>query len=84
MLAEKLLNRTDDYNKSLENKYSEDIIKTLLETIPGLIEEEHYDFAKKLLGCAENQNTDKDGNRLDKNYKNSTKILEMWIELASK
>jgi len=50
--------------------------------IPDLIEEdqdEHYDMAKKLLDHAEDQNK-----RLDNNYKNACRILELGIDLANK
>ena len=76
-----MLSQTDGYNKTLENSHSQAILTRLLGTIPDLVEEdqdEHYDMAKKLLVHAEDQNK-----RLDNNYKNACKILELWIDLAN-
>ena len=48
-MAEKLTEYLDKHNKSLKNSFSKRIIDKLLETIPFLIEEEHFECAKRLL-----------------------------------
>ncbi len=42
-MAEKLIEYLDKLNKSLKNFSSKDIINKLLETLPFLIEEEHFE-----------------------------------------
>ena len=75
-MAEKLIEHVDNYNKSLGDKFSRKIIDTLLETIPFLIEEEHFECAKGLLERAEGQNK-----RLGMDYQTTAKILKLWIDL---
>lgn len=69
----------DKHNKSLKNNFSKQIIEKLLETIPNLINEEHFDWTKKLLVLAEDQNL-----RLTNRYKTTVEILKQWIALGQK
>ena len=56
-MAEKLIEYLDKHNKSLKNDFSKRIMDKLLETIPFLIEEEHFECAKRLLEISGDQNT---------------------------
>ena len=77
-MAEKLIEYLDKLNKSLKNVSSKDTINKLLETIPFLIEEEHFECTKRLLKRAEGQNK-----RLGMDYQTTAKILKLWIDLES-
>ena len=77
-MAEKLIEYLDKHNKSLKNNFSKRIIEKLLETIPFLIDEEHFEMTKSILNHTEDQNL-----RLTTNqYKTTVKILEQWISLG--
>ena len=55
-MAEKLIEYLDKHNKSLKNDFSKRIMDKLLETIPFLIEEEHFEQTKSILNHTEDQN----------------------------
>ena len=69
----------DKHNKSLKNNFSKQIIDKLLDTIPNLINEEHFEWTKKLLLLAEDQNL-----RLTNRYSTTVEILKQWIALGQK
>lgn len=69
----------DKHNKSLKNNFSKQIIDKLLDTIPNLINEEHFEWTKKLLVLAEDQNL-----RLTNRYSTTVEILKQWIALGQK
>ena len=83
-ISERILGRAaaEDIKHPIEDRVICSSGTIIDERIADLIEEdqdEHYDMAKKLLAHAEDQNK-----RLDNDYKNACRILELGIDLANK